>query len=99
MDNFYRKRFGTDPVSNDMSVNVSVLALLHVTPIRPFERHRSLQNLVDEVPLLAARLTRVEAQLRSKVVQLAATQLDGAHIRVPLDIPRQGVHSSKQLFK
>ena len=33
LDNWYRKRFGCDPSNNDMSLNVSAMAILHITDI------------------------------------------------------------------
>ena len=42
LDNWYRRRFGTNPDGDDQSLNVSALAILHVPELDPFPGHPSL---------------------------------------------------------
>lgn len=93
LDNWYRKRFGTDPQQTDMSLNVSVLAILHIPEVPVFPGHKSLGEILVALPQLAQDLSRVAARLCAGVTIIVEEDLDHTQIRVPLDIHRVGMQS------
>lgn len=93
LDNWYRKRFGTDPRQTDMSLNVSVLAILHITEVRLFEGHKSLGDMLNNIPNLVKGLSKVAARLISAVEVITDEDIQPQWIRVPLDIHREGMRS------
>lgn len=93
LDNWYRKRFGTDPRQTDMSLNVSTLAILHIPEIPQFYGHKSLREIVQSIPTLAQELSRVAARMVSGVSIITAEDVQPDWIRVPLDIHRVGIRS------
>jgi hypothetical protein len=93
LDNWYRKRFGTDPRQTDMSLNVSVLAVLHIPEIPIFPGFKSLGEILSGIPGVSQELSRVAARLCSGVTAIAEEDLGPSLIRVPLDIHRDGIRS------
>ena len=97
LDNWYRKRFGSDPLTNDMSLNVSVLAVLHVPEIRLFKGHMSFPELVNATASVARQLVAALPRLRDGIGVVNAEPLQPEWIRVPLDVQRKGMHSLQWL--
>jgi hypothetical protein len=97
LDNYYRHRYGSDPETNNMSLNISVFALLNVPSIAAFRGHYTLRQLIDRVPWHAGQLVKSRARLVADIAHMAAVRLDVSCIRVPLDVPRQGVRSLQWL--
>lgn len=97
LDNWYRKRFGTDPLGNDMSLNVSVLAVLHTTALPNFSGHRSFKLMMDELPLAAQRLVDAFNLIRDGVKVVTEEDMQPEWIRVPLDVQRTGMRSLQWL--
>jgi hypothetical protein len=93
LDNWYRKRFTTDPRHNDMSLNVSVMAVLHISEIPMFPGYKSLRELVTGIPVVLNQLMKVAARVISGVQLVVESDLDVEFIRVPLDVHRQGMRS------
>jgi hypothetical protein len=93
LDNWYRRRFGTNPDGDDQSLNVSALAILHVPELDPFPGHPSLKELVSGVPAAAAALLRAIVRVQSGVASVNAEPLQPAWVRVPLDVHRTGMRS------
>jgi hypothetical protein len=93
LDNWYRKRFGSDPLSNDMSLNVSVLAVLHTTALPQFPGQLSLNDLVARLPRTAGDMLHVFTEIRRGVQIVTAQELKPEWVRVPLDIQRTGLRS------
>ena len=93
LDNWYRKRFGTDPRQTDMSMNVSVLAILHIPDVRVFLGHKSLDEILTTIPSKVQELSRVASRLLSGVALIVEDDLQHNWIRVPLDIHREGMRS------
>ena len=56
-DNWYRKRFSTDPRHQDMSMNVSACAVLHIEEVAMFPGHKSVQEVTAFIPIVAAQLS------------------------------------------
>jgi hypothetical protein len=96
LDNWYRRRYGTDP-QGDMSLNVSALAVLHITEIPVFPGHLSLRSLVDAVPQRVAALLRAYGRMHAGVAAVNAEPLQPAWLRVPLDVHRTGMRSLQWL--
>ena len=93
LDNWFRKRFGTDPRQHDMCLNVSVLAVLHIDPIAMFPGHVSLNHMVQLIPTLAKQLAQYAARIVSGVALVNDDDLEVSWIRVPLDVHRTGMRS------
>ncbi len=97
LDNWYRKRFGSDPLSNDMSLNVSVLAVLHTTALPSFPGQLHFTDIVARLPSLAGDLLHVFTEIRRGVQIVSEADLQPEMIRVPLDIQRTGLRSLQWL--
>ena len=93
VDNWYRKRFGTDPRSTDMSLNVSVLAVLHIPEIPMFPGYKSLLELARELPLTVQVMSKFAARIVEGVQLVVDGELEVSFIRVPLDVHRSGMRS------
>jgi hypothetical protein len=93
LDNWYRKRFSTDPRNNDMSLNVSVTAVLHISEIPMFQGYKSLRDLVTGIPVLVQQLMKVAARVIGGVQLVVEEDLHPECIRVPLDVHRTGMRS------
>ena len=93
LDNWYWKVYGTDPVRPDQSLNVSVMAILHITDVPVFPGHPTLVDLVNRVTLAAGRLSHVHGVIVADARKVAEVQLAPNMIRVPLDIQRHGMRS------
>jgi hypothetical protein len=97
LDNWYRKRFGSDPELNNMTLNVSVFAVLHITDILWFGGHLTLRQVIEGIARNAAELVVAQTRLASNAKQIADQNIEAACIRVPLDVPREGVRALQWL--
>ena len=97
LNNWYRKRFGSDPVSNDMSLNLSVLALLHTTKLPNFPGHLSLSDVMVNATLVVRRLMNTFERIRDGVRAVNESDMQPQNIRVPLDVQRKGIRSLQWL--
>lgn len=97
LDNWYRKRFSCDPINNDMSLNVSAMALLHVTEIPIFPGYLSLGAVVDGISSVARLLACAAPRLRAGVDLILENDLQREWIRVPLDVQRTAMRSLQWL--
>ncbi len=93
LDNWYRKRFGSDPRHNDMSLNVSVVAVLHISSIPLFPGYFKLQEIVSRISVQANQLSRVASRIHFGVASINSDDLEYDSIRVPLDVHRTGMRS------
>ena len=85
VDNWYRPRYTSDPVREDVSTNVSVSAVLHVPELGQFPGHAALLDIVLRFPLVAKHIARGHRELLKGVgTVLAERTLSCADIRVPL---------------
>lgn len=93
LDNWYRKRFGTDPSQVNMSLNVSVLAVLHIPEVPIFQGQKSLGEILASIPRIVVDLTRSLSRLLSGIKTINEEEIQAHMIRVPLDIHREGMRS------
>ena len=93
LDNWYRKRFGSDPRHNDMSLNVSVVAVLHIPDIPLFPGYFSLREIASRISVIAIQLSKVATRINSGVATVNSDDLQCDWIRVPLDVHRTGMRS------
>ena len=93
LDNWYRKRFSSDPRHNDMSLNVSVMAVLHITDIPVFAGYFSLKEIASRIGTISVNLAKVAARVHSGVNLVNEDDLKCEWIRVPLDVHRSGMRS------
>ena len=90
VDNFYRRRHGTDPQVDDLSLNISVMTLMTVPiNLRPFPGHPPLREVVDSIDSLAATLAGMKAEVMKGIACVTDEPMQAAWIRVPLDIQRE----------
>ena len=101
VDNWYWERFTTNPVNPVASQNVTVFGVLLLSSteegplagtrshrLPAFPGHLSLHHLTLRPANAAHQLSQSTGKLISTVRKLAAQQLQGGSIRVPLDISR-----------
>ena len=93
LDNWYRKRFSCDPVNNDMSLNVSAMALLHITEIPMFPGYPSFGDVVNGISSVALLIRDAGPRVHAGVEFLLENDLQRDWIRVPLDVQRTGMRS------
>ena len=93
LDNWYRKRFGSDPLANDMSLNLSVLAILHTTILPDFQGHLSLQKVFEGLANVTKGLVGAFARVQKGIKIVLAEDLQPQWIRVPLDVQRSAMRS------
>ena len=97
LDNWYRKRYGSDPLSNDMSLNLSVMAVLHTTALPTFPGHLMLNQLFDGVCGVVQVLLDAFPAIRRGVAVVNEKDLQPEWIRVPLDVQRCDMRSLQWL--
>jgi hypothetical protein len=86
VDNFYRRRHGTDPQKDDLSLNVSVMTMMVTIDLRPYPGHPPLRDIVQSIPGLSTRVTGLVSDILKGVESVVAEPLQCSWIRVPLDI-------------
>ncbi len=59
LDNRNRNRFGSDPRHNDMSLNGSVVAVLHISIIPLFRGYFKFQEIVSRISVQANHFSKV----------------------------------------
>ena len=97
LDNWYRRRFGSDPDHNDMSLNVSAMAVLHITNIPVFPGYLSLEDVVKTLPVVVAKLMDAVPCLHRRVVTIVEEDMRQEWIRVLLDVQRTNMRSLQWL--
>ena len=93
VDNWFRKRFGTNPRQSDMCLNVSVVTVLHIPKIPIVPGYMTLGEVVLALPNCAIQLTKVPSRVLQGVSSVLEVDMEPEWIRVPLDIHRQGMRS------
>ena len=93
IDNWYRPRFTSDPHRQDCSLNVSAMAVLHITGTSRFLGHPLLSELLSRVDEVAHDLFLHERAFLDAVRHIASETIQLEDIRVPLDVHRSGVRS------
>lgn len=74
-------------------MNVSVLALLHITELLAFPGHLSLATVISSITSLARVLSRSHKALNDVISVISHDPLTTDDVRVPLDIHRTGMRS------
>jgi len=92
MDNFYLRRWGTDPLRENLSVNTSVSAVLHVPTLLPFGGQPPIGRLEEGCRVACRVIMEAHAGLMRELSVLcqSVTRLT---MRVPLDVVRLDVHT------
>ena len=97
VDNYARQRYRPTPQSPNVSLNVTVMAVMRVPSpaLEPFEGYPSLEQLYQRHITLAEELVAY-CTYRYPVVLAAviAQPLRQSDFRVPLDVPRAGARSA-----
>ena len=93
VDNWYRRRFGTDPLQSDQSLNISALAVLHIPEVPQFGGQLTLADVVSGVDAAASALVASYARVHAGVNLVTTTDLQPDFVRVPLDVHRTGMRS------
>ena len=88
MDNFFKMRYGINPVPRNTSLNSTAMAvLMNVRALGPFRGYPTLQEMVNRIPLLAQSLRSSDGVLNDTVRALYGG-VEREAVRLPLDIPR-----------
>ena len=97
LDNWYRRRFSCVPQRNDVSLNVSAMAVLSITDIPLFPGYLGLDVVVARVRGVAQRIAAAGERLHEGVGRITSEDLKPEWIRVPLDVQRTGMRSLQWL--
>lgn len=97
LDNWYRRRFGSDPDHNDMSLNVSAMAVLHIPAIPVFPGYLSLERVMRGLPAVVKLLMEAVPRLHGGVAAVTEEDMRREWIRVPLDVQRTNMRSLQWL--
>lgn len=76
-----------------MSMNVSVLTVLHIREIPHFPGYLTLKQMLDHVPYLGRLLRSALQRVHAGVREVNAVPIQPEWIRVPLDVQRTGMKS------
>ena len=93
IDNWCRPRYTTDPQRENASLNVSVMAVLHITRAASFRGHPTLADMFNCMPSVADSLVSQSTKLISGVNIILSEEVTTSDIRVPLDVQRTGMRS------
>ena len=93
LDNWYKRRFGTDPTGAVHCLNVSAMALLRIPDIPIFEGYWSLTEVIRNVGNVARLLGAAVTRLHEGSTFISSEDLQPQSIRVPLDVHRRGMRS------
>jgi hypothetical protein len=101
VDNWYWQRYRPDPADANISLDLSVMAVLPLTTTTdtpalhtrshtfdPFPGHSSLERMRSRVEVIDSTCRLSLGRLMQKVRQLTANPIEASAIRVPLDIHR-----------
>ena len=92
LDNFKKQRFGPNRFQPDLSLDTTVLAILHTMELPLFGGPPTLLNSADNVDGVAAGLVaQLDAMVRC--AEQVCDQVQRTFVRVPLDIVRKDVRS------
>lgn len=88
MDNFFKLRYGINPVARNTSLNSTAMAvLMNVRPLGQFRGYPTLQEILNRIPMLARSLRSSDGCLNETVRALYGG-VEREAVRVPLDVPR-----------
>ena len=88
--------FRANPVKPNVCLDVTAIAVLHTTPLPPFLRHPSLQDLVDRVDTVAMGVVQQHREMLKVCTNMRNTPISRRTVRAPPDIAREA--GRQQLF-
>ena len=100
LDNLYWQRYGTTPGEENLSQNVSAMAVLVLDDVSTlqvatrsvrfptFPGHLGVTDVVNRMNEVVSQLRTADTQLRAAVVSLNALRIERHQLRVPLDLQR-----------
>jgi len=93
-DNFYLGRWTSDPMSENRSINSSVVSVLHLPPLPRFGGHPPISKLLTGCRAACSIILNTFPALKAQSEELLHSSLiSRLTIRVPLDVIRSGVQS------
>ena len=91
-DNLRRYRSGVDPHSPDLTLNCTVVAVLHTTALPAYRGLPELAEIEARVPKVADDIFRSHRALFDRI-DVANQGIQRVWVRAPLDIARKNVRS------
>ena len=92
-DNWYRRRYCSDPVPRDCYLNVTAMSVLHTTAIPMYLGFSTLGDLLLRIPQTAQTIAASFREFPRAVDALRRDPPEAQYIRVPLDVHRDRIRS------
>ena len=92
-DNWYRRRYCSDPVRPDCCLNVTAMSVLHTTAIPMYPGFPTLDDLLQRIPQTAQTIAASFREFPRAVDALRRDPPQAQYVRVPLDVHRDSIHS------
>ena len=97
LDNWFRKRYGTNPQHSGMCLNVSAMAVLHIERIPVFPGYLSFSEVLDGINVIVKRVVSSSPRLHGGIQTITSEDLRQEWVRVPLDVQRTQMRSLQWL--
>ena len=92
-DNWYRRRYCSDPVRPDCCLNVTAMSVLHTTAIAMYPGFPTLDDLLQRIPQTAQTIAASLQEFPRAVDALRRDPPEAQYVRVPLDVHRDSIRS------
>ena len=92
-DNWYRRRYCSDPVRPDCCLNVTDMSVLHTPAIPMSPGFPTLDDLLQRIPQTAQTIAASFREFPRAVHALRRDPPEAQYVRVPLDVHRGSIRS------
>ena len=92
-DNWYRRRYCSDPVRQDCCLNVTAMSVLHTTAIAMYPGFPTSDDLLQRIPQTAQTIAASFREFPRAAVALRRDLPEAQYVRVPLDVHRGSIRS------
>ena len=92
-DNWYRRRYCSDPVRPDCCLNVTAMSVLHTAAIAMYPGFPTLDDLLQRIPQTAQTIATSFREFPRAVDALRRDPPEAQYVRVPLDVHRDSIRS------
>ena len=92
-DNWYGRRYCTDPVRPDFRLNVIAMSMLHIAAIVMYPGFPTLDDLLQRIPQTAHTIVASFRKFPRAVDALRGDPSEAQYVRVPLDVHRDSIRS------
>ena len=92
-DNWYRRRYRSDPVQRDCCLSVIAMSVLHTTTIPMYPGFPTPDDLLQRIPQTAHTIAASFRDFPRAVDALRRDPPEAQYVRVPLDVHRDNIRS------